>query len=313
MMTFLLTTAALAAPSVQPVVANHTAQALSWGEVMVGTSGMHVGVLPRLQLGTRPWVDALGLPNVDGRVQLIESHHLDLALDGSLIGSAISGLSMTGLRGGLVSSVHVGRVSTHLGLSSSQMRSEGIPDSSPGWLVAIAGTDPLAELAAEATAGGVVPWSQVGVTSLQLATEIEVIPTGGFLLQGSTSLGGDSVVSVAGSYEDHTIDVGPGLPGVSTLSRAMSPSGSWVATLSWQQQLGAVHLRAGAGASALPWAWLSKAVALHVRGGGVKRRLEPVVESTPGEDSGDAAADTFDDELQLEPEPTATLLEHAQL
>lgn len=310
MMMYLLTTTALATTP-QPVVANHTAQSLAWGEVMVGTSGVHVGALPRLQLGTRPWVDALGLPNADGRIQLVETHHLDLALDGSVISSAISGFSLTGLRGGLVSSVHAGRVSVHLGASTSKVRTEGIPDSAPGWVVGLAGSDPLAELSAEAAASGVVPWSEVAVTSLQLATEIEVIPTGGFLLQGGTSLGGSSVVSVAGTYEDHTIDVGPGLPGVSTLARAMQPAGSWVATLSWQQQLGSVHLRAGAGASATPWAWLSKAVALHVRGGGAKRTLEPVVESTPGEESGDAAADTSDEELQLppEPEPTALLLQ----
>ncbi len=306
-MTYLLTTAALATPP-QPVVANHTAQALSWGEVMVGTSGTHVGVLPRVQLGTRPWVDAVGLPNADARVQLIDSHYFDLALDGSVLGSTISGLSLTSLRGGVVTSTHLGRASIHLGLGTSSVRSEGMPDHSPDWLVNLVGSDPLAELSAEATAGGVVPTSEVGVVALQSAVEIEVIPTGALVLQGGASLGGQSTVSVEGSYEDRTLDVGPALPGVSTLQRAMDPAGSWVASISWQQQLGALHLRAGWGASAMPWSWLARTVALHVRGGGFERGYEPVVEIEES-DSGDAAADVFEQEeiaLEHESEPTWT-------
>ena len=298
MIPFLVAASALASPTV-PVVADHNAQALAFGEVMIGTSGAHVGVLPGLQLGTRPWIDLLGLPNLSGRFQVVDTPRFDLAADGSFVVAGVSGWSMTGAGGGVQSSVHLGRGSVHLGLHTFHLASVGLPDRTPTWIASIVGSDPLADLAAQAAAEGIVPEAQVGLVSLKAAGELRVTATGGLLLQGSANVAGHSRVSVATDYEGFSLDVGPGLPGVQMLDRASTPAGSWVASLSWQQQLGPVHLRAGAGASAVEYAWLGQAAAIHVRGGGFNKRDHVIVEADGADGGGDAAADVLPEDIDI--------------
>ncbi|MBX2797295.1 MAG: hypothetical protein KTR31_06505 [Myxococcales bacterium] len=266
----LLTSLALAAP--RPVVADFNAQALRWGELMVGTSGVHVGLLPRLQVGTRPLAMAAGFPNAGGRFQLFDTPYFDLAFDGSITVSNLQGLSMTGVGTGGMASVHVGRLSVHGGVRSYSLAARGMPEALPEWIVNLVGSDPLAEATtAIADYGSFVPAAHVGAATLRAAVELRVIKTGGLVLQGSTAVGGRADVEAVATVDSYAIDVGPGLPGVSMLDAATGPDGSWVLSVAWQQQLGPLHLRLGWGVSAVPYAWVPQVGAAHFRGGGFKR------------------------------------------
>ncbi len=271
MLTFMLSTAVLAKPAA-PVVADHTAQALSFGEFMIGTSGLHFGVAPRVQLGTRIIGDAIGLPNVTGRVQILDFPKVDLAVDASWVGSNLEGLSLAGVGGAIQSSVHVGRVSGHLGLRTYRFAMEGIPTAAPRWIVGIAGTDPLADLAQMAAEQGIATAANYQVTNLRAAVETRLFGKAALLVQSSVAFGGQSGVQAQATVEDYTVDVGAGLPGARTLDESTTPGGSWVVSVAWQQQIGPLHVRAGYGASKVPYAWIAQSTAVHLRGGGFKKK-----------------------------------------
>jgi hypothetical protein len=59
---------------------SYSAYTVEWGEVKVGVGSITVGVLPRLQLGTSPALDVLGVPNITAKSNLLRSGRLDGAL-----------------------------------------------------------------------------------------------------------------------------------------------------------------------------------------------------------------------------------------
>ena len=119
---------------------------------MVGTGGLHVGLLPRIQVGTRVVGDAIGLPNLSTRIQIVDHPHFDLAANGAWMGSTLEGFDAMWLSAGVTTSVHIGRFSTHFGLTTARRTMDGYPTASPPWLVSLIGNDPL--LAATEFIGG---------------------------------------------------------------------------------------------------------------------------------------------------------------
>ena len=104
-------------------------------------------------------------------------------------------------------------------------------------------------------------------TSLQGAVAFRVLPRSSILLQSGLSLAGTTRFQAQTEINGIAVDVGPGLPYVRNLEEAMTPAGSWVVSLAWQQQLGPLHVRAGYGLSKIPYAWLPQAVAADLRWG----------------------------------------------
>ncbi|MEC7241833.1 MAG: hypothetical protein VXW32_11425, partial [Myxococcota bacterium] len=60
-----------------------TAYTLEWGEVKVGLANVLVGVAPRVQVGTSPTLNLLGVYNVSGKANPLRFGQVDLAVDGN--------------------------------------------------------------------------------------------------------------------------------------------------------------------------------------------------------------------------------------
>lgn len=262
----MLLSVALAGKPAEPVVADHTAQALSFGEFMIGTSGMHLGLVPRIQIGTQPLVFAVGLPNAAARIQIVEHPSFDLSVDAGWLGSGLTGLDLMALSGSVQTSIHTGRVSTHLALATNRFALEGVPTAAPKWIVGMIGQDPLAGLADMMAEANLETAAQVSQTRLRAAVEARVKPRSSVLLQGSMAVAGSTSFQARATLDQYDVDVGPGLPGARMLDEATRPAGSWIVSLAWQQQIGRIHLRAGYGVSKVPYAWAPQAFAAHVRG-----------------------------------------------
>ncbi len=275
MLTF-LSIAALAAeppaPGLGPVVAEHTAHALQWGEVQVGTGGVHVGLAPRLQLGTRPWVDALGLPNASVRLQLADSENVDLALQGAALTSAMAGLDLLVLGAGGTLSVAVGPIAVHAGGRYNRITGHGLPEAGPQWVTNLVGTDPVAASTSELAALGVTPWLDSATTTVRGALELRLARGGGLLVQGSANVWGASATGAS-----VTVDGAPMAANIDALAlvdQYSAPGATWVASVAWQQTIGRFTLRAGGGSSSVPYAWVTQAVAANARFGGFEAKPE---------------------------------------
>ena len=62
-----------------------TAYTLEWGEVKLGVTGVQMGVAPRVQLGTQPLFDLLGLYNGYAKANLLRVEGFDLGLIGQVV------------------------------------------------------------------------------------------------------------------------------------------------------------------------------------------------------------------------------------
>jgi hypothetical protein len=271
MLTITLSALASAAPVDREEVAAHTAHVLPWGEVMVGTSGVHAGILPRVQVGARPLLTALGLPSGSLRIAAVDTAPFDLAVVANGAAGTWPGTQLTVFGAGALGSLDIDRFALHAGASHTRIHAEGVPERSPWW-VPVGDEDPLATMSTGA-GGGVVPVVHGGNTTLRGAGEVHLVGPLSILAQGArtwTTVG----ASVAGDLP----------PELRELSPAIGLEGIWTASASLKLELGRVHLRGGAGASNLPFAWLTQAAAAHVRiGGASAARLEREAHGVDGD------------------------------
>ncbi|MEM6928836.1 MAG: hypothetical protein AAF602_17995 [Myxococcota bacterium] len=309
--TLLVSSLAFAGGPKKQLVGEHSAQTLRLGEVMMGTSGVGVGLLPRVHVTTRVTLDAVGLPNGEVKLQLLDRPGLDVSVDTMLLRSTLSGFDTSAYDFGANASLHRGRLSLHSGLHHGAFSMSGLPTESPGLVVQLAGTDPLAEVGDEYTdfVDTSFAWR---ATTLRGGVELRVLGRSGLLLQGSLALGGQVDIRAATTLEGTTVDIGHALPGVNMIKGSTKPWGSWVASVSWQQVLGPFHLRAGIGTSAIPYAWVTQAFSLQTRIGGVRlkrahptgRRFTKEVEPEPEVltfDDNDAVVEIPDEEFAIAP------------
>lgn len=295
--TLFLSTLVFAAPAKKQLVGEHSAQTLRIGELMMGTSGIALGMLPRVQVSTRATLDVVGLPNGEVKMQLLDRPNMDVSVDAMLLGSTLSGLSATMWGAGANASLHRRRWTLHTGLHATSFEMSGVPTESPPIVVQFVGSDPLADLSSDLT-----DLLDVGVRyntmTLRAGLEWRVWKRNGFLLQGSMNFGGRANVTAATTFEGTRVDVGNALPGVNVLRATTRPYGSWVTSLSWQQVIGPFHLRAGAGLSAVPYAWVTQAMSLSMRLGGWRlKRSHPagVLADVEEETTDDAVAEVVED------------------
>jgi len=307
MWTLLLSALALAGGHKKQLIGEHSAQTLRLGEVLMGTSGIGVGVLPRVHLTTRATLDMVGLPNGELKVQVLDRPGVDVSVDGELLRSTLSGLDARGTGFGANASLHRGRLSLHSGLHYAAYSMNGLPTESPPLVVSLVGSDPLADASDEYgdlfDAG--FRWN---AATLRAGVELRVLGRSGLLLQGSLALGGSASVKAATTFDGTSVDVGHALPGVDTFKGTTKPWGSWVGTIAWQQVLGPFHLRAGFGASAVPYAWVTQAMSVQMRLGGFRlKRSHPAGRLSKDEEpevidfGDDAVVEIPDDAFELVP------------
>ena len=120
-----------------------TAYTLEWGEFQTGINNLQIGILPRTQVGVRPLMLGLGLPNASLKANIARFKAFDFAVTGSFISLPTESFSHS-IKVRVRCSVRAADPFTlHIGAQYASVGAEGIPDldSINPLLIAVTGTD----------------------------------------------------------------------------------------------------------------------------------------------------------------------------
>ena len=255
-----------------------TAYTLELGETKLGLGSITVGVLPRVQVGTAPALDALGIYNAQAKFNLLRVGPVDLALGGSHYQLPVGGF--TGYQSNLSSTLSVqvtGPWSVHVTGSYATLGAQGTPDLnelSPLIMTAagnpdLSGAQGYVDQATDHTPVN----AKAQTASVRVASDIRLNRRDSIVLQGSAMVWGDV---------DTGVDPAD-LPPILGLDQALEAahyegsipvSQTYVASAAWQFQWKRAELRVGAGVSSVPGAWLMQSTEFAWRFGGKTKRTE---------------------------------------
>lgn len=253
-----------------------TAYTLEWGEVKVGLAAISAGVLPRVQVGTVPTLNVLGIYNLQLKGNLLRVGPMDVALQANHyrlpMGTEFVAAYTGG--GGMVSMKATRHWSVHMGAYAAFMAVEGSPDLdrvAPFLLDAMA---PEVDLwLAQMVADRVELHARSQVLNGRVATDVRFNRRDSLVLQAVSTVGGH-----IDNGTGRNVDVPPimGLEqAVDGQSDGRVPLGSnYTATASWQFSWKRIELRVGGGVSSVPGAWLLQSSELSYRMGGRTRATE---------------------------------------
>ena len=252
-----------------------TSYTLEFGEVKLGLASIQVGILPRVQLGTAPALDALGVVNLTAKADLLRAGPVDLGVAGryyqlpqaDFTGRLWGGSAATSIRLTPGWSVH-----GDVGLNSVTLGGLPDPENLPAFLI----TNNEADLAAwheAAVDNGLRFDLSMMATTVRVATDVRFNRRDSLILQGQAMVWNEVMSGVSGVG-----DLPPilNIDELASQDRAGSVpvTDTFVASLSYQASFKQVDLRMGIGASAIPGAWLLQAFELSYRFGGKTRTEE---------------------------------------
>ena len=250
-----------------------SAYTLEWGEARVGLLGIGVGVLPRVEVGTVPLLDAIGVWNGSAKVNAMRLGPLDGAvlgqfyyapfnsvlqnldagmntgLDGRAVGEALwtSTIQYAGV-GGLLSLQVLRPWSLHGGIYVGRLQAEGMYDLEDLPSVILPGID--MDLTGGLD-GQLSPRVGAQITSMSLATDVRFNRRDAVVVQFSSMLGARADASLELSETDIIDDVPDGSTRLQLVYAAPFPMGStWAASLAYQLTWRHLEARFGIGAAA---------------------------------------------------------------
>jgi hypothetical protein len=253
-----------------------TAYTLEFGEVKVGLAAITVGIAPRVQLGTVPIENAVGVYNLHAKANLFRLQGFDLAVRGAVHWLPLGDFDGLYLDvGGLASQQLHERVSIHVGGAYTRMTARGVPDLTRASPLVTAVTGDLSGFNPPPEwFGPDAPGIQAEALAARVAVDVRINRRDSFILQGQTLLRA-AVVSDIGDLEISEV-----LPPIAGLDEALSYQGqfavteAYIASLAYQASWKQVDLRIGVGISSVPGAWVLQANELSYRFGGKTRRNE---------------------------------------
>ncbi len=255
-----------------------TAYCLEWGEVKLGVTGVTVGVLPRVQLGTNPILDALRLPNGALKWDFARLGPVDLAGLGDVYVLPTKTFTASFVEAGAMTSIQILKPwSVHLSGVYDHIAADGLPDFSkiPDILQTV--NDTAATL-------------QENNTNLHLAANaltVRLATDYRFNRRDSILLRSQAVVW-SGLTAHATSDL-PAIAGLDSIlgqDKANAPvsiANSFIVSLSYQLTFKHVDLRGGYGVESVPdppFAWVLGAWDASYRLGGETRRSETRMKKT---------------------------------
>lgn len=269
-----------------------TAYALEWGEVKLGVTGITVGVLPRVQLGTNPVLYALKLPNAALKWNFVRAGPVDFAALGAAYVLPTPGFTGSFIEAGLMTSVQIlPPWSFHLSGIYDHIGADGLPDFSqiPDILQTV--SDATAELEANDTAIHL----DANAFTVRAATDYRFNRRDSLLLRGQAI--------VWSGLTAHATSELPAIAGLDSILGQDKDSGtlvesikrSYIVSISYQLTFKHVDLRGGYGGGALepkaetdpgprqavtPFAWVLGAWDASYRLGGKTRLTETRMKKT---------------------------------
>lgn len=273
-----------------------TAYTLEWGETKVGIASITTGVLPRLQLGTQPVLDAVGVWNINAKANLVREGRVDGALLGqfyavpvtkvvnqatTLLGyDQIDPLNYTLVNArylgvGAMTSVQVLKPwSVHLGAYYARVHAGGEFnfEDLPSFLIPGL-EDQLGQVGGEAT---IVPAVTGELVTLRGATDFRFNRRDSLIFQYQAAVyarakaAADFSIGIEGIPEELPDGIEVGL----AYGGWVPQKYSYVTSLAYQASWKHVDLRLGVGTSYVPYAWLLQSLEVSYRFGGSTRAEE---------------------------------------
>jgi hypothetical protein len=250
-----------------------TAYTLESGEFKIGLLSVAGGVLDNFQLSTTPWLWAIGLPNLNVKIDAIRQGPLDVGLQGGRFWLHQDDFRASYTSVGAIVSLSVLRGwGVHASVTYAGIAAQGNPDicQLSRFITSADCTDASSDQGAgEGSSRGVSGNVVYGeILSVRAATDIRLNRRDSIILQAST-------IDWARAQVAEGVDV----PDIAQLNEVLSFDGpvplseSYTASAAWQFAWKNAHLRVGWGVSSIPYAFLTQCTELSVRFGG-KSRLE---------------------------------------
>lgn len=253
-----------------------TAYTLEWGEFKTGLTSVHVGIFPRVQIGTQPLLHLMGVQNASAKYNVLRWGPLDLAATG-MIHTANLG-EFTGelvAYGGMASVRATDNWSLHLSGQYGAFGLEGLPTEAPPALRGLIDDSSLAALNTQLSSIGLSPTIQGKGTLVRVASDVRLNRRDSIILQAQSFITGD----VSGTFGEHISPIAddfmslliPGADAREFQQTSDGPMSSYVVSLSYQMSFRQLAVRLGGGAGATPLTWIPQANDVSWRFGGKTR------------------------------------------
>jgi hypothetical protein len=264
-----------------------TAYTLEWGELQAGLNRSSLGILPRTQIGTQVPLWALGLQNVNAKVNVLRVGPLDLAITGdylSLDQAGGDGLNIQYYGIGAYTSFRiVDSWSIHAGGQYAQLNIDGFPDldalSAP--FIRFGGlTEDDISTITNAIEEAVTYTRSERILTAKIATDVRLNRRDSFIIQGNYMQSTNSTPGVEVEVQGYGLDLNSediSSPLFRYLLIPQETSVNYGASLAYQASFKRAYLRLGVGFSNIPYSWLLQSIDLTWRWGGkTKRRANDI-------------------------------------
>ena len=260
----------------------YTAYALEFGQLRVGINKTAFGIAPRVQVGTAPVLNLVGIYNGSIKINALRANRVDLAIQGGYYGLD-AGLDASWLRGGIMTSIRLTDPwSLHLGSSYDRVQINGLPEPSKVSDLLIDGSsDDLAAWEQAARDQGISLELGQSMITARMATDYRFNRRDALVFQASAIFWSSANSAINGL--DPEVEEGlEELPPVLNMDNVLlnesntgaSIGGSYMASLAYQRSRKHLDIRIGLGISAIQYAWLLQSFELSYHFGGKTRRDE---------------------------------------
>jgi len=251
-----------------------TAYTLEWGEVELGFMGMRAGLLPGVQVGSSPLLNAAGVYNGQLKLSALHTGPLDVAgvvthyrHDG--------GLTARMTNAGLSTSIRLAQPwSLHLSggyLTGSLAGLPEVGDTVGSTVAGMTGWD-IQQYRQQVLDQGIALDVEAELITVKAATDIRFNRRDSLIIQGQAAVWG-RVDASAGNL-DLPDELGLDQALQTTAAGPIPLSEAYTATASWQWSWKRAYLRVGAGVSSVQGAWLMQSTEFAWRFGGKTKRDE---------------------------------------
>jgi hypothetical protein len=253
-----------------------TAYALEWGEFKTGLTSIHVGIFPRIQIGTQPLLHLMGIQNASVKYNVVRWGRLDVAATGMVHAANLGEFKGELVAYGAMASFRpTDDWSIHVSGQYGAFGFNGLPTEAPPALRRLVDEDSLAALNTQLSAIGIAPQIQGRGTLVRVASDIRLNRRDSLILQAQSFITGD----VQGTLGQHISPIADDfmsllIPGSSAREFQQTTSGplsSYVLSLSYQMSFRQLAVRLGGGAGATPLTWIPQANDVSWRFGGKTR------------------------------------------
>ncbi len=248
-----------------------SAHVLAHGELLLGTDGVAVGVLPAVQVSTQALLDAVGWFNGSVKVEAIRSRALSLS--GQAGGGAADWGALSGRHVDLRSTLTLTpwrALSLHAGPRYAVLSMEGGPSDPPEVLAEWLPMGALWAAAEASAASGLVPRVYERHVEVQGALELRVNRRDSVVMSGAWTAWGQNGTNLLTDL--------PGLQPLDPVAQravdgvgSMGQTGNRRVALSYRVAFGSADVRVGGGLSDLPGGWVADANGVNLRAFGPAR------------------------------------------